>query len=121
MTLAVAALSLALAIGSAADVTGRWEGKITAQRPDGTPIEDTALLILEQKGSTLSGTIGGSDADQHPITSGTVDGDKITIQARHAKNDRTFKLELTLDGDQMKGTMTSGERTGQIVVKRVKP
>jgi hypothetical protein len=121
MLFAVAGLSLALVVGSAADVTGKWEGKITGQRPDGSTSEDTALMILEQKGSTVSGTVGGNESDQHPITNGTIEGSKVTLQAKNAKNDRQYTIELTIDGDEMKGTMTAGERKGQIVVKRLKP
>jgi hypothetical protein len=121
MVLAIAALCLALVGGTAADVTGKWQGKITGQRPDGTTSEDTALLILEQKGTTVSGTVGGSESDRHPITSGTVDGNKLTLQAKNAKNDREYKIELTIDGDQMKGTLTAGERVAQLVVTRLKP
>jgi hypothetical protein len=121
MFFAIAGLSLALAVGSAADVTGKWEGTITGQRPDGSTSEDPALLILEQKGSTVSGTVGGSESDRHPITSGTIEGSKITLQAKNARNDRQMTIELTVEGDEMKGTLTAGERKGQVVLKRLKP
>ena len=60
MLFAVAGLALALVMGSAADVKGKWDGTITGQRPDGTTSEDTALLILDQKDSTITGTVGGT-------------------------------------------------------------
>jgi len=121
MFLAAAALALAVVAAPAADVTGRWEGKLSAQRPDGTTTEDTALLILQQKGSTISGTIGGSDTDQHPITKGAIDGSKVSLVARNTRNEREYLLELTLDGDQMTGTLTMGERKAQLTLKRAKP
>jgi hypothetical protein len=120
MLFAVAGLSMALVLGSAADVKGKWDGKLTGQRSDGTTSEDTALLLLDQKDSTITGTIGGNESDQHPITSGTVDGNKVVIVARHTTNDREFRLELTLEGDEMKGTVTSGERKGTIQLKKRK-
>jgi hypothetical protein len=120
MLFAVASLALALVMAPAEDVKGRWEGKLIGQRPDGTTSEDTALLILDQKDSTVTGTIGGGENDQHPITSGTIDGKKLTIVAKHLRNEREFRLELTLEGDDMKGTLTSGERRAQIEVKRRK-
>jgi hypothetical protein len=121
MLIAVAALSLALSVGAPADVTGKWQGTLTSTRPDGSVGEDTALVILEQKGSKLSGTVGGSETDRHPITSGSSEGNKISLQARNANNDREYKIELTVDGDEMKGSMTSGERSATIALKRVKP
>jgi hypothetical protein len=119
MLFAMIGLSLTL-LGSAADVKGKWDGKITGQRPDGTTSEDTALLVLDQKGTTITGTVGGNESDQHPITSGTIDGNKVTIQAKHSKNEREYRLELVVDGDTMKGTLTSGERKGELVVKKRK-
>jgi hypothetical protein len=118
MLRALAVLAMTLTIGSSADVTGQWQGTLTAQRPDGTTREDSALLILEQKGTDITGTIGGTDADRHPITKGTIDGNKVSIQARTVNGERELLLELTLDGDEMKGTITSGERKGQVALKR---
>ena len=120
MFFTVVSLALALATGSAADIKGKWDGKIVGERPDGTKSEDTALLILDQKDSTITGTVGGSETDQHPITSGTIEGSKVTIVAQHVKNGREYRVELTLDGDTMKGTLTSGERRGELMVKRRK-
>ena len=122
MGFAVAALALALTVGAPADVTGKWEGKISMTRPDGSPGEDTALLILEQKDTTLTGSVGGNESDQHPITKGTVDGNKISITAKNRNNsEREIKLELTVEGEDMKGTLVMGERSAQLVAKRVKP
>jgi hypothetical protein len=120
MFLAIVGLSLALATGSAADLKGKWEGKITGERPDGTKSEDTALLILDQKGSTITGTVGGSETDQHPITAGTIDGNKVTIVAKNAQNGREYRVGLTVEGDEMRGTLTSGERRGELAVKKRK-
>lgn len=122
MVLGVAGLVLALAATApaAVDVTGKWEGKITAQREDGSSAEDGALLILEQKGTTLTGTVGGNEDDRHPITSGKIDGSKITLTAKNKNNDREYQIELTVDGDEMKGTLSSGTRRGTIALKRRK-
>jgi hypothetical protein len=120
MLFAVAGLALALVAGSAADVKGKWDGKITTERPDGTMSEDTALLILDQKETNITGTVGGNEEDQHPIASGQIDGTKVTLMATHSTNGREYRIELTLEGDEMKGTLTSGERRGQLSVKRRK-
>jgi hypothetical protein len=116
-----AALGLVVALAAApANVTGKWEGKISSTRDDGTAREDTALLILEQKDSTVTGSIGGSETDQHKITSGSVADDKVTIKAT-TPNGRELTLELTVENDEMKGTITNGERVGQLAVKKLKP
>lgn len=120
MGMAVATLLLALIAAPQQNVTGKWDGQLTSQRDDGTTSNDTALLILEQKDKTVTGTVGGSESDQHPITSGTIDGNKISLVAKHSTNGREYHIELTLENDELKGTLTSGARKGQIQAKKRK-
>lgn len=114
-----AALLVTLAVSAPADIKGKWEGKITGQRSDGSASEDAVLLILEQKDSTITGTVGGNESDQHPITSGTIEGNKVTIVAKSASG-REYRLELVIENDELKGTLTSGTRKGQIQARRRK-
>lgn len=118
MLFALAALMVSLVAGPAADVTGKWDGTIKAQRSDGSTHEDSALLILTQKDKTITGTVGGNESDQHPIVSGTIDGNKLTILAKHANDGREYRLELTVDGTEMKGKLTSGDRSAELVAKK---
>jgi hypothetical protein len=111
-SLLVASLSVA-----PADVSGRWEGTLSSERADGTRNEDTALLVLAQKGTDITGTIGGGDSDQFPITKGSIDGTRITIAAT-APNGREYHVELTLEGDELKGTVTSGDRKADVRAKK---
>jgi hypothetical protein len=121
MILAIATILLsALTTAAPADVTGKWEGGLTATRPDGTKHDDTVLLILKQQDSTISGTIGGGENDQHPITTGTIDGDKVVLVARHAENGREYRLELTLKNEELNGTVTAGEMRAEVRTKRSK-
>ena len=117
----LAILGLFVAVTAApADVTGKWEGKLSAQREDGTTNEEPALLILEQKGSTVTGTAGRDESDRHPITKGTIDGSKISLVVKNTRNDRELQVELTVENDEMKGTLTAGERRAQLVLKKRK-
>ena len=118
--IAAAGLMLTLTVSAPADVSGKWEGTVTSQREDGTTNENSALVILNQKDGTITGTVGGDEADQHPITSGTIEGNKITLLAKHTENGREFRIELTVNDDEMKGTVASGERRAQLVLKRRK-
>jgi hypothetical protein len=102
-----------------ADVTGKWGGTLVGQGSDGSTREDAALLILTQKENTITGTIGGSETDQHKITKGTIDGDKVVVTAV-TPNGREIQLDLVVENDEMKGTITAGERKGQVLVKRLK-
>ena len=120
MVFVAMALSLALAVQAPIDVTGKWDGEITGERADGTTNQDSALLILTQKDRTITGTAGGDESDRNPITSGTIDGNKINLMVMHERNKREFKIELTVEGDEMKGTIVAGERRGQIVLRKRK-
>jgi hypothetical protein len=120
MVFAVTGLLLALIAAPPADVKGKWDGKVTGQRPDGTTSEDSALLILDQKDATITGTVGGNESDQHPITSGTIEGNNVILVAKNRNNGREYKIELTVEGDEMKGTLTMGERRAELVLKKRK-
>jgi len=120
MKLAVLGLLLAFVAAPPANVKGKWEGKVTAQRDDGSTNEDGALLILDQKDGMVTGTVGGAEDDQHPITKGTIEGNKITIAATTASG-REFQIELTVESDEtMKGTIKTGERRGTLELKKRK-
>jgi hypothetical protein len=54
MMLAPATILLSALTVAPADVTGKWEGQLTATRSDGSTHQDTVLLILTQKGGTKS-------------------------------------------------------------------
>jgi hypothetical protein len=120
MLLAMTTLLMTLAAAAPADLKGKWDGTVSAPRADGSTDEDTVLLVLDQKDKAVTGTIGGNENDQHPITEGTIDGSKVTILAKHAGNGREFRLELTLAGEELKGTVTSGERRGTVHARRRK-
>ena len=120
MMLAIATILLAALAAAPADLTGAWEGTLKATRSDGARHDDTALLILTQKDHTITGTIGGNETDQHPITAGTIDGDKVVITAKHTTNGREYRLELTLKDEELSGTVTSGEMRAEVRTKRRK-
>ena len=119
MIFAVASLLLTLVQATPANVKGTWEGTLVGLSDDGRPKEETALLILDQKEVTVTGTVGGNQEDQFPITSGTVEGNKITLVAKK-ESGREFRVELTLEDGQLKGTVAAGERTGKLQVRRRK-
>lgn len=120
MLLAAVGLLLTLTVNPPVEVTGKWKGTVTSQRQDGSTNEDSAMVILEQKGDTVTGTLGGDETDQHPISSGTMKGNTLTLLAKHSTNGREFRVELTVEDDVMKGTVTSGDRRGDVVLKRLK-
>jgi len=109
-----AALALVLTLtlsASAADVTGTWSGNLKVTGPDGQVQDDTIHLVLKQDGTKLTGTAGPSAEQQLPIDKGVVDGSKVTLEV--AVGQGTFKFELALDADHLKGdvTLSAGPQT----------
>src|SRR5215467_6034662 len=92
---AIAILLSATAV-LAADASGSWRGTLSDDR--GT--DDSALLILQQDGTKLTGTAGSNEGDRHPIQNGTVQGDSVTFEVQGPPGGLLF-FELKLNGDEL--------------------
>jgi hypothetical protein len=91
---------LACAAVADVDVTGKWSGSFNMTGPDGDK-EGTAVLILKQSGTEITGTVGPSEDEQFTIQKGKIDGDKITLEADH--NGHTMKIDLVLADNRITG------------------
>ena len=121
MLMGLAGLLMATVIAApAADVKGKWDGTLLIVAEDGTKRQDTVLLILDQKENEITGTAGGGESDQHPITKGAIDGNKVVLRVTPA-NGRELRLELVLEDDTMNGSVTRGQQKAEVHVKRQKP
>lgn len=65
--------------------------------PSGETKESTALLVLKQTGTDITGTVGPNEDEQFAIQKGKIDGDKITLEVDHEGNTMAFSLVLTAD------------------------
>lgn len=110
--LVVAALAPAAAAQTSASFTGKWEGTLTMQRPDGTEGEPRpAVFDLAQKGKALTGTAGPPD-QQRQIENGAVAAGKATFEVQQPDGP-LFKFTLTIVKGRLQGEMT-GERDGVV-------
>lgn len=120
LLLVVFLVALVAMTAAAADVTGKWSGSFTLGDAGGDG--GTAFLVLKQSGTTISGTAGGTEAEQFPLENAKIDGNKITGTV-NASDGNTYSVSLTVDGDKMSGdlTITGGGQTmkGKITLKRV--
>ena len=114
-----ALLTLAV-VASAADATGKWTGTLTPEGGQGNP----ATLILKQAGPAITGSAGPNEEQQWPIQTGKIDASKISLQVTDPENGRVYKLELTLDGDHIRGDVTASDgndtRKAKVELDRVK-
>ena len=104
------------------NITGKWLGSFTVTSGDGESKDSTALLLLKQNGSEITGSVGPGEGEQHQITKGRIEGEKIILEA--AEGQMVIKLDLTLDGDRITGDVNAvGEGRnlkGKLDVKREK-
>src|SRR5215831_4250531 len=94
-------LLCALALVAVADtnVTGKWTGSFKIEGPDAET--GTAFLMLKQNGSDITGTVGPDEGEQHTITKGKIEGDKLTLLVED--QDHTIKFDLVVAGDRITG------------------
>lgn len=79
------------------DVTGKWTGSFKMIGEDSDGHDSTAVLMLKQNGSEITGTVGPNEGEQHTVTKGKMEGDKIAILVEDEGHTVTFALVATAD------------------------
>src|SRR5262249_12226456 len=99
-TLSCLFLLAVLALCAAADinVTGKWSGSFNITAPDGESKESTAVLVLKQNGTEITGTVGPNEEKQFAIQKGKIEGSKITLEAQD--DNHVIKSDLVLVADE---------------------
>ena len=93
--------ALACAAIADVDVTGKWSGSFNITGPNGETKDGTALLMLKQSGTDITGSVGPNEDEQFVIQKGKIEGDKITLEADHGGN--IMKIDLVLAADRITG------------------
>ena len=120
MTVTVLALGLLLAALPPADLSGKWSGSFDVENSQGEKRTEPIMLILKQDGSTISGSGGPHEGEQHPIQNGKISGDKLEFEVAMGRGSILF--DLTASETEIKGTMSrtrNGEKQSvQVSLKR---
>lgn len=95
--------TFAKATARPADVSGTYVGPLEME---GQPAMPTTLE-LKQDGDKLTGRVGdpAKPEEMFPVT-GSVDGDDVTISAKHPQMDVKVEFKLKYADDHLKGTGT---------------
>jgi hypothetical protein len=93
--------AVALVAAPDVNVTGKWSGSFKMTRSDGETSDGPALLSLKQTGSEITGTVGQTEDEQHAITKGKIEGEKITLLIEDEA--RTIKFALVVAADRITG------------------
>jgi hypothetical protein len=104
--LSVAALLLA----TDAEVTGEWSGNVVTESEAGQHTEFPFVMVLEQEGESLTGTMGPQGGKPLPIHGGKIRSNHLSF----AVDDEslTVNFELQLEEGHLKGTVV-GKDQGQ--------
>jgi hypothetical protein len=86
---------------SAADISGKWSGSLTMTNARGETNEGTAFVIFKQNGAEITGSAGGDENQQFPITKGKIEGNRITFEVQ--SDGPLYKVDVMLTGDHIKG------------------
>ena len=76
------------------------------QAPNGEVKESTAVLMLKQTGTDITGTVGPSEDAQFAIQKGKIEGDKITLEADHEGHTMTAFVDLALAAGAFSGDVS---------------
>jgi hypothetical protein len=116
VALVLAASAPAVTAQTSASFTGKWEGTMTIQGPDGAESESGPVLFnLTQDGKALAGTAGPPD-QQTPIQKGVVADGKATFQVQSTR--RLYAFTLTIVDGRLQGEMTT-EIDGAVVRAKI--
>lgn len=86
---------------SAADISGKWSGSFVMTNAQGETNEGTAFVIFKQNGAEITGSAGGDENQQFPITKGKIEGNRITFEVQ--SDGPLYKVDVMLTGDHIKG------------------
>ena len=112
------AFSFAVSAQKPVSVAGKWETSSPGR--DGQTV--TSTITFEQDGEKLKGTIEGGRGGAAPLE-GSIKGNKVTFKVTRQRPDgqsMVIEYSATVEGDTMKGTRGSGERSGEFTAKKMK-
>jgi hypothetical protein len=108
---------LALAGGLFADtnLTGNWTGTFSPIDAQGVEHSGPALLKLKQTGTEITGSVGPGEEEQHTITKGRIEGNKVTLDV--SEDGHELHIILTLAEDTLKGDLNASHDGQQMKAK----
>lgn len=108
MTKLILTLFLAVLALGAAEVSGRWQGKVLVEGGDELPVN----LELQQRDAAVTGTIGNED-NSLMLRDGKLAGDALTFVVVYRGQD--FRFELKISDARLTGTVRGKTENGDPV------
>src|SRR5262249_38295370 len=103
-------------------VAGRWSGTLAVKKPDGGIQRLPAVLVVQQVGSAIEGSIGESESKQSRIREASADEHGIRF-ALGFDGGRSLSFSLRLEGGHLRGQVggetPNGRMDGELDLTRV--
>jgi hypothetical protein len=94
-------------------VTGKWLGSMEVTSELGEVKHYSEVMLLNQQGAVISGSVGLNEARQTPIIDGKVAGDKVKFTVT-LKGGAQLGFHLHHDGDQLRGFLRGRTKLGRV-------
>ena len=104
-----------LAAAADGDFDGTWSGSFDIHFPDGRVVKDSALLRLQQSGTTVTGTVGPKAEQQGPIREGVASGSDLQFVADSTPG-KVLQFVLKRSGERLSGEATGALGNDQVRV-----
>jgi hypothetical protein len=92
----------ATAAAAESELSGTWSGSFDIHFADGRVVKDTAWLVLQQTGATVTGTVGPKAESQGPLREGTLSGAELRFVADSTPG-KVLKFVLKREGETLAG------------------
>ena len=100
----------------AAEVSGTWKGSLRIAGPDGQPQAQGCIMVLKQRGTSITGFVGPDRSVRWSIQNGRAEGARITFAVFPPEGGR-LAFDLRLAGNRLTGD-ARGENQGQAFVAK---
>jgi hypothetical protein len=97
--------------------SGTWTGSFDIHFADGKVIHDTAWLVLQQSGATVTGSVGPKPEQQGAIREGVASGDELRFVADSTPGN-VLRFAMKREGDLLRGKVA---RTGNAAAPAPNP
>jgi ketosteroid isomerase-like protein len=95
-------------------ISGAWFGDFVMTTPDGKARHDTAVLMLKENGSSLTGSAGATVDQQSPMTTGKIENGQVLFHLDAAGG---VDFALHMDAGHLQGTATMHSPNGPMQAK----
>jgi hypothetical protein len=90
------------------NISGTWTGKAMVTPEGAEAVERSAIVVLKQEGSTVTGTAGPAEDTMLPISNGKLEGSKLTF-AVVQEGEVNITFNMAFENGRLTGTAAGNQ------------